>query len=149
MTRTRSFLTLFSMIFFLQMRNNYPKRFCRRTLEGFLNRHNLPRHTTLLFQLRMWQNTLSTGFRGLYLPFAGTWDLMLSACLSSEMFNYFFFFFNTYNLINFLKIPVSHDTDIILLKVKGFKAEWQNVWWQSSKEKLFIQPQTLGVDALN
>ena len=73
----------------------------------------------------MWQNTLSEGSGGSYLPFAGMSDLMWSGCLSLERFNSPFFFFlkQLYNLINFPQIPVSYDTGIILLKVKEFEAE--------------------------
>lgn len=61
------------------------------------------------------------------------------------MFNSFFK--NSYiTSLIFPQIPVSYGTDIILLKMKEFEAELQNDWWWSSKEKLLIQPQKIGVD---
>ena len=79
---------------------------------------------------------MSEGSGVSYLPFAGMSGLMWSGCLFPEMFNSpFFLKKQLYNLINFPQIPVSYDTDIILLKVKEFEAELQNDRWWSGKEK--------------
>ena len=39
---------------------------------------------------------------------------------------------------------MSYDTDIILLKVKEFEADWPMMKWE--RKKKLMQPQTIGVD---